>query len=125
MTLSLPAPEPERARGAQADPEQSSHREKPIPTINQILQQLQTLNSRVLLKIISTAQAGVIHRNLQTILNVQLKQTQSGPSAMPREDLVELCRQNPSAMPALEPFLTDEQLRWLMEQVTESPHAKT
>jgi hypothetical protein len=115
MTPLLPAPdadEPEpNARGRSS--------KKRIPSIDDILEMLQQLNGLVALNLLSTAKAAVMHRNLRTILEVQLRRSQAGTGELPQEDLAELCRQNPRLLSILEGFLTDEQVRWLTGRVTE------
>lgn len=118
MTPLLPAPDAGDPN-PNASSRSGSSNKKRIPSIDDILEMLQQLNGLVALNLLSTAKASVIHRNLRTILEVQLQRSQAGTGELPQEDLADMCRQNPRLLSILERFLTDEQVRWLMDQVTE------
>jgi len=62
----------------------------------------------------------LIHKNLRAVLQVQLKRAtrdDAGPAS--QEGLVELCRNDPQMLNAIEPFLSDQQVNWLMSEVTD------
>ena len=80
------------------------------------------LNSLVMMKLISTAQANTIQRSLRTVLDTQMKRTQGQHQDLPHEALAELCRSDPHILSLLEPFLTDEQVNWLMGAVKDDPN---
>lgn len=115
MRPQLPAPDPEDPRSETAGSQRRSKNR--IPSIDDLLEMLQQLNSLVMLNVLSTAKAGIIHRNLRTILDVHMRRSQSGAGELPQEDLVKLCREQPHLLSILERFFTDEQLRWLMDQI--------
>ena len=100
MTIkSLPAPDPENGgetRGSQRKRATGRQRtEAPLPDIDRILHMLLQLNSAVVLGVISTEQANVLHRNLRTMLDVLSRRDgRSGGGANP-EALVEVCRGAP------------------------------
>ena len=54
-----------------------------IPSVDEILQQLIQLNGAVTIGAMSTKEASLIHKNLRTVLDVQLKRAnreETGPS---------------------------------------------
>ena len=124
MTAALPAPKDYCDGGAKGPHRRSSYRRQerqvPIPTVDQILQSLVQLTSAVTIGMISTKEASVIHRNLRTILDVQMKREGRGGSDANPEALMELCRRDPRILNVLEPFLTADVLESLMEQVAEA-----
>jgi hypothetical protein len=80
------------------------------------------LNGAVLIGSVSAKQADLLHKNLRTVLQVQLKRAtrdDAGPAS--QEGLVELCRNDPKMLNAIEPFLSDEQVEWLMKEVADDP----
>ena len=98
-------------------------RKKPaIPTVDQLLDQMMQLSGAVLIGSVSAKQGELIHKNLRAVLQVQLKRAtrdDAGPAS--QEGLVELCRSDPKMLNAIEPFLTDEQVEMLMNEVTDEP----
>jgi hypothetical protein len=89
----------------------------PIPTVDQVLQQLIQLNGAVAIGAMSTKEANLIHKNLRTVLDVQMKRASREDSGPSQEALVELCRNDPRVLNVIEPFLTDTQMEWLMNEV--------
>lgn len=89
----------------------------PIPDIDETMRMLLQLNSAVLLGVISPTKANIIQRNLRTILDVQTKRGGRADTAANPETLVELCRRDPQVLNTLEPFLSDTQLDWLIDQI--------
>lgn len=106
-------PDPRENRRARRKPE--------IPEIESLLGQLLQLNGAVLIGAVSPQQANLIQKNLKTVLDVQLKQAQPGGGGPASESLLELCRKNPSALQAVEAFLSDEQIQQLMDEITDAP----
>ncbi len=107
-----PEPDPGSKTGRSKAPRQA-----PIPEVDEILRQLIQLNGAVLLGMISARDAGILQRNLKTVLDVQLKRSIPGESGPNQEGLVELCRRDPRAIATIEPFLSQGQLQSLMEQI--------
>ena len=99
------------------------HRQRvPIPSVEEILQQLLQLNSAVAIGAMSTRDAALIHKNLRTVLDVQMKRANREDSGPSQEALAELCRDDPRVLSAIEPFLTDAQLGQLVNEVTDDPN---
>jgi hypothetical protein len=128
MTELLPAAEPNsggnssggnsnRSGKSQRRYRRTQETSTPIPDIEQILQMLLQLNAAVVLGVISTTKASIIQRNLRTILDVQTKRDGRGDTAANPETLVELRRHDPQVLNTLEPFLSDTQLDWLLDQI--------
>ncbi len=95
-------------------------KKRAIPDVDEILHQLIELNGAVLIGSVSAKQADLIHKNLRAVLQVQLKRAtrdDAGPAS--QEGLVELCRNDPQMLNAIEPFLSDQQVNWLMSEVTD------
>ena len=69
MTAALPAPENNSGGDTKGSRQAAGYRrpqrQVPIPTVDQILQMLVQLTSAVTTGIISTKEAGVIHKNLR------------------------------------------------------------
>ena len=93
----------------------------PIPTVDEILQQLLQLNGAVAIGAMATKDANLIQKNLRTVLDVQMKRANREDSGPSQEALAELCRDDPRALNAIEPFLTDTQLAELVNEVTDDP----
>lgn len=89
----------------------------PIPGIDQILQQLLQLNGAVAIGVMSAKEAHLIQKNLKTVLDVQLKRASREDTGPSQEALVDLCRRDPRALNAIESFLTDSQIEWLMGEI--------
>jgi hypothetical protein len=115
MPTALPPPSPN-----DGDPSRSqrtrerSRKGSAIPSAEEILAMLVRLNGLVALKLISSAQATVMQRNLRTILDYHVRQVQGGQPGLPQAALAELCRKDPRILNLLEPLLTDAQVDWLM-----------
>ena len=95
----------------------SNRRRVPIPSVDEVLQQLIQLNGAVAIGAMSTKEANLIHKNLRTVLEVQLKRASREDAGPSQEALVELCRNDPRVLNVIEPFLTDTQMDWLMDAV--------
>ena len=99
-----------------------TRKKRAIPNVDEILHQFMELNGAVLIGSVSAKQADLIHKNLRTVLQVQLKRAtrdDAGPAS--QEGLVELCRNDPKTLNAIEPFLTDEQVERLMTEIADNP----
>ena len=98
-----------------------------IPSVDEILQQLIQLNGAVTIGAMSTKEASLIHKNLRTVLDVQLKRANREETGPSQEALAELCRDDPRVLNVIEPFVTSSQLQWLMtgvidgQEVTDDP----
>ena len=122
MTELLPAPKSSSdSSGGASNAERRYRRNQgastPIPNVDQILELLMQLNSAVVFGAISTTKANLIHRNLRTILDVQTKRVGQAETGAVPEALLEVCRRDPQVLTALEPFLADTQLDWLMDRI--------
>lgn len=121
MTKLLAAPE--RDSDSSSNSKRSYRRDKgasaPIPDAEEIMKMLLQLNAAVVLGAISTTKANLIHRNLRTILDVQTKLDSRADTGTNPESLLEACRKNPQLLNVLEPFLSDAQLDWLMDQISD------
>lgn len=96
------------------------HRQRvSIPSVDQILQQLIELNGAVAIGAMSSKEANLIHKNLRTVLEVQMKRASRDDAGPSQEALVDLCRNDPRVLNVIEPFLTDPQMDWLMTEVTD------
>jgi hypothetical protein len=116
--ISLPPPDPKaNASGAGHRKRGPKSQNADIPSIDEILGMLMKLISLVALKVISTAQANTIQRSLRTILDIQMKRSRGQPHDLPQEALADLCRSDPHILNLLEPFLPDELVERLMEEV--------
>lgn len=132
MVLLLPPPPREppgddgsQAAGGQESPDNgpSQGHQPKIPTVDQILEMLVQLTGAVMTGVVSTSQANLVHRNLRTILEVQLKRDDRGGQTLDREAIVELCRERPETLRILEPFLTDDQVAWLLSEINREGEA--
>lgn len=109
-------------------PGRRGHRRRqdvPIPGVDEILQQLLQLNGAVAIGVMSTKDANLIQKNLKTVLDVQMKRASREDVGPSQEALVDLCRRDPRALNAIESFLTESQLDWLMNEITDDPDAAT
>jgi len=57
-----------------------------------------------------------------TGLDPQLKRAQGQPQELPQEALAERCRSNPQILNLLAPFLPDELVKRLMDEVKDDPN---
>ncbi|MCE9555382.1 MAG: hypothetical protein K8T91_18690 [Planctomycetes bacterium] len=87
-----------------------------IPSVNHILHQLIQLNRAVILGAMSTKEANLIHKNLNTVLQVQMKRANREDAGHNQQAMIDICRTDPRMINALEPFLTDAQVRSLMTE---------
>ena len=90
-----------------------------IPSVDEILQQLIQLNGAVTIGAMTTKEATLIHKNLRTVLDVQMKRASREDTGPSQEALAELCRADPRILNVIEPFVTDAQMDWLMNEVTD------
>lgn len=90
-----------------------------IPSVDEILQQLIQLNGAVTIGAMTTKEATLIHKNLRTVLDVQMKRASREDTGPSQEALAELCRSDPRVLNVIEPFVTDAQMDWLMNEVTD------
>jgi hypothetical protein len=88
--------------------------------VDQILQQLIQLNGAVAIGAMSTKDANLIHKNLRTVLDVQMKRASREETGPSQEALLELCRTDPRVLNVIEPFLTDTQMDWVMGEVADA-----
>ncbi len=126
MTALLPPPGPEDdASSPNSGSHTRSSRRRRIPSVEELLAMLHDLNGLVALRVLSPSQASVIQRNLRILLDTQLKRTQEERLGVAEEALADLCRANPQVLNLLAPFLSDEQVEWLMGEVKDDPHEQT
>ena len=127
MTRLLPGPsDPERPDNADSRGDHEQHertstsdagrRKSTPPSIDDIVQQLLQLNGAVAMGLISPAKANVISRNLRTMLDVHFRREVAVDGSIPHESLVDLCARDPQMLNVLAPFLTDDQVSWIMRQ---------
>lgn len=64
----------------------------------------------------SPREASLIHKNLKTVLQVQLKRATREETGHSQEALVDVCRNDPKMLNALAPFLSDAQVKSLMNE---------
>jgi len=122
MTSLLPSPEESNRRSqSRSSSRRQGKQGAKIPSIDAIAEMLLKLNSLVMMRLITTAQATVIQRSLQTILQIQTNRASGGREGLSQEALAELCQMNPRIVNWLEPFLTEEQVNWLMGVVKDDP----
>jgi hypothetical protein len=112
MSLLLPPPENENTPHGQSSPQGAQRQAPRIPSVDEILEQLQKLDALVLLGL-PAAKANVIQRSLRIMLETQLRRSAATDQGLPNEALAELCRRNPAALNLVAPFLPEEQLDWL------------
>lgn len=120
----LPGPQPEDS-GTHGNQQRARGAGNRIPTRDEILEQLFKLNGLVAMSYVSTAKATVMQRGLRIILDSLTRSSAGGPSVVSNESLADLCRADPKILDLLEPFLTDDQFRLLMEQCREDTNDKT
>jgi hypothetical protein len=119
MTVQLPAPH-DGAQSADSTADATRRKQadqatgRPLPTNEQIYGMLMGLNGLVMMRIITPAQANVIQRNLAKILDDRHKCHRAERPLLSQETLADLCRQSPQVIALVEPFLTQEQLAFLM-----------
>ena len=117
----LPAPEDCQDPRTRDSRDRSGRRRErdqtPIPSVDEIQRMLLKLNSAVAIGAISNATGSLIHRNLCAVLKVQMAREGRGGGGSDQQALAEACRRDPRVLNALEPFLTDEMLDSLMDEV--------
>jgi hypothetical protein len=136
MTHLLKPPDPPEREGGDGEvpPEDSEDprthgqrrgkRRSAIPSIDEILEMLFKLNGLVLTGAIWPDHANVIHRNLRTILETQLKRQKGGQQGQVQAGLVDLCRKDPRVLNLLEPFLSEEQFNCLLDEIKDDLHGQ-
>ncbi len=106
-------------KGTRSSTHRKASKKISIPTVDQILQQLMHLNSVVAFGAMSSRDASLINKNLKIVLDVQMKRANREDSGPSQEALSEFCRNDPRLLNALEPFLADDQVEWLMSEITD------
>jgi hypothetical protein len=87
-----------------------------LPSVDALLNQFIQLNGAVIVGAMSTKDANLIHKNLNTVLQVQLKRANGEDAGHSQDAMMEMCRSDPRMINALEPFLTDVQIKALMSE---------
>lgn len=125
MTLSLPSPgeKQHESRSTNSAGRQGSQ-DAEIPSVDKIAAMLLKLNGLVMMNIISAAQASVIQRSLRTLLDIQLKRVPGDRQGLSQDALAELYRKDPRIVSLLEPFLSEQQVDWLMGVVKDDPNGQ-
>jgi hypothetical protein len=91
------------------------------PTREEICRQIGQLNGLVLMGLVEPAKANVVQRGLKILLDAEGRQAEATEAGAAPEGLVEACRKEPGMVDLLEPFLSDEQMRWLVGELTQTP----
>jgi hypothetical protein len=91
----------------------------PLPTVDEVLRSLLDLNGTVMLRLVSLDTAKFIQKNLNTYINIRLRQKTSPEPHLDTHDLAELCRKAPEVVDLLAPLLTDEQVAFLQTMMGE------
>ncbi len=90
-----------------------------LPTVDELLWNLMQLNGMVALGFLHAPQAGVIQGNLKILLeyrSAERREQERRQDGTPdTQGLAEHCREHPEILPLVEPFLTEEQIRWILE----------
>jgi hypothetical protein len=109
----------EDSGGADASARRRGRRRVPIPSVDQLLEQLIQLNGAVAIGAMSTKDANLIHKNLRAVLDVQMKRASREETGPSQEALLELCRSDPRVLNVIAPFLSDAHMDWVMNEVTD------
>lgn len=118
MNEELPAPiavdsEPSNSGSWDQSRRSRARGRRELPTIDELLAQIINLNGMLVIGAISPQTATALFRGIKTVLDAQQRQqTTTGTTPM-SEGLIERCRNDPSLIPLVEPFLTDEQMAQL------------
>jgi hypothetical protein len=91
-----------------------------LPSVDDLLGKFLQLNGAMLTGLISSSQAGHIHKNLKVVLDAQFRRETRSDVPNPQA-LMDLARQDPGILNVLEPFLTDEQIDQLMQEIRDDP----
>lgn len=88
-----------------------------VPTRQECMQALGRLPGLIALKVISTQQANAIRGTYQTVLNEIHRSTSDGGTAAVADDnVMALLKANPDLLNLVEPLLTDQQVRDVVER---------
>lgn len=117
MSISLPESGP-------AGPTDESYRRRTTGTnrsatrtVEDVLRMLEALNGMVLMRVVSPGVASVIGRNLKTMLEALRQQAATGQGdGLSQETLETILHDAPHLVGLLEPFLTDEQIDWVLQR---------
>ena len=120
MSTNLPAgPDSREEPKPKPDTKQNRRRKKQqrIPGAEELMSQLLSINGAVIMGAMSAKTAGLMHRNIKTVLDAQLKRESQTDTAPNQEALIDICRRDPSTLNALEGLLSDEQLDAILTEL--------
>lgn len=102
----------------------ASRRKLIIPSEDQCIAALFQIPPMMLTGMISTAQASVTKAVYDTILqNLRQPKANSGGTTMSAPRLIDVLRQNPSMLDALQPIFTREQFKEMKKQMSDESEA--
>jgi len=104
---------------AEASGHQRGRPRAPIPSVDQLLEQLIQLNGAVAIGAMSTKDANLIHKNLRAVLDVQMKRASREETGPSQEALLDLCRNDRRVLNVIAPFLSDAHMDWVMNEITD------
>lgn len=97
------------------------HNKGEIPDEEQLLHLLLHLNGLVTLRIVAPAQANVIQRTLFRLLDHHKHKRSEKSAALDQEAIADLYKTDPKILNLLEPFLSNEQVAWILKQGKDAP----
>ena len=119
MSDDIEGPLPEQSpQPQQEQPSKDRHAlASDVPTQQECMRALGRLPILITLKVISTQQANAIRGTYQTVLNEIHRSTSDGGTAAVADDnVIALLKANPELLNLVEPLLTDQQVRDLLER---------
>lgn len=93
-----------------------SSAEPRILTRTEILQRIELLNQLVFMGLVLPARANVIQRGLRMMLDADRQHDPAHASTANIDDLAALMRSDPSTLNLVTPFLTPDQVDWLLRR---------
>ena len=106
-------PKSKEQTSSAADPERGtsgSRRPRRMPELLDLLAKLEQLPGMVLLGLITPAQANVVQRSVNKLIDVVMHSQTSPSSVVHPAGLIDACRRDPQLIAIIEPLLSDGQL---------------
>ena len=119
MSDDIEGPLPEQSpQPQQEQPSKDRHAlASDVPTRQECMRALGRLPGLIALKVISTQQANAIRGTYQTVLNeIHRNASDGGTAAIADNDVMALLKANPDFLTLVEPLLTEQQVRDVVER---------
>jgi hypothetical protein len=112
-----PAGDADRQEGPDSSARKRPNSKPKLPSVDELLDKILKLSGPLLMGLMTTSQANIILKTLKIALDMHTKSmNQQAVQGLPHEVLIELLKSRPELVKMLEPYLSDEQVQWILGQ---------